>query len=66
MADQIQRNQQTPDTTIAIQKRVNRFKLIMGNGNTNQVRHGNRRLFDKTLETDFYFFFLYNLPAIND
>lgn len=39
MADQVERNQESPDTAIAVEEGVNRLELIVADRRANQVRH---------------------------
>lgn len=41
-ADEVKRDQESPDAAVAVEERVDRFELIMTNRNTHKVRHMDR------------------------
>ena len=49
-ADQIQRNQQATDASIAIAKRVDGLELVMADGNADQVWHLDHLVVPKLLQ----------------
>src|SRR5690606_27894055 len=50
VADEIQRNEQTADSPVAIQKRVDGLELVMTDGGTDQVRYCNLFVVPKLLQ----------------